>query len=153
VPAVPAETLKRVYGERTADAHVEQVALFLEYWLKEGISRRLARDRALGFMPGRINAGNIRDLVSLLAKRGLADDFFELASPSIDWDGALRAFLQAHDVGTDDIRYYGWAAASRTCSSRASSRHGRIGATVVLISGSLLAVKLVRTQLRSVVRL
>ncbi len=106
VPAVPAETLRRVFGDRTVDPRVELVALVFEYWVRGGATPRLTRDRVLEIAQGRMNSGNIYDLISLLAKRGFADEFFDLTRSSVDTDGALRTFLLANGVSIDTIRYY-----------------------------------------------
>jgi hypothetical protein len=85
---------------------VELVDLVFEYWLDSGASPRLARDKVLEVVPGRIDASNVYDLISLLAKRGVADEFFGLLLASVDTDGRLRGFLLANGVLPDTIRYY-----------------------------------------------
>lgn len=106
VPAIPTATLKRVFGDRTVDPRVELVALIIEYWLRVDTTRRLARVKILDAVRGRINGGNVYDLISLLAKRGVADEFFDLTRSSVDSDGALRAFLLSSGVPTYVIRHH-----------------------------------------------
>jgi hypothetical protein len=107
VPAIPDQTLRRVFGERTPDPAVELVALVVEYWVTSApMSPRLTRDKVLEVARGRIDARNIYDLISLLAKRGFVEAFFDLTMPHIDADGAFRAWLEANDVGIDTIRFY-----------------------------------------------
>lgn len=106
VPAVPAETLKQAFGDRTVDSRVELVALIIEYWARSGAKPSLMRVKVLEAVQGRINSGNIFDIISLLAKRGFADEFFDLTRSSVDTDGALRAFLLSNGVPTYTIRHY-----------------------------------------------
>jgi hypothetical protein len=106
VPAIPAETLNQVFGDRTVDSRVELVALIIEYWARSGAKPSLMRVKVLEAVQGRINSGNIFDLISLLAKRGFADEFFDLTRPSVDTDGALRAFLLSSGVPIYTIRQY-----------------------------------------------
>lgn len=106
VSGIPSETLGAVYGQRTPDARVEFVALVFEYWLKGGAQRRLLRDKFLEVARPNINEGNVYDLISLLAKRGVIDDLFELIASPIDWNGELRTFLLSSGVLIDTIRYY-----------------------------------------------
>ncbi|SEE10059.1 hypothetical protein [Streptomyces sp. PAN_FS17] len=107
VPAVPAETLRAVYGQRTPDPYVEFVGLTVRYYVDSGATRPLIRERVLAAMPGRITSANVWDLVSLLAKLRLAEEFFDLASLNVDRDGAFRRFLLDLDpVLADALRHY-----------------------------------------------
>jgi hypothetical protein len=107
VPAVPAATLKQVYGDRTPDPYVEHIALIIEYWIGSGATPSMTRNKVLEIArSGRIHSGNIRDLISLLAKRGFADEFFDLTRSSVDTGGALRGFLLSNGLTNDDIRQY-----------------------------------------------
>jgi hypothetical protein len=106
VPAVPTDILRRVFGDRTVDPRVELVALVVEYWVHSGATPRLTRNKVLEILPGRIDSRNIYDLISLLAKRGFAEAFFNLTRIDTDIDGAFRAFLLSNAVSIDTIRYY-----------------------------------------------
>ncbi|QNE22991.1 hypothetical protein F1D05_18085 [Kribbella qitaiheensis] len=107
VPAVPDETLRTIYGQRTPDPRVEFVALTVEYYVRAQAVRSLTRTRVLDAMRGRITADNVWDLVRLLARLGLAEEFFALAALEVDRDSAFRGFLVGLDpVLMDAIRHY-----------------------------------------------
>lgn len=107
VPRVPAATRAAVYGDRTPDPRVEFVALTVRYWLDAHATRSTTRDRVLQAMTGRISADNAWDLVSMLAKLGLAEAFFDLAASDVDTDGAFRRFLLGLDPALlDAMRHY-----------------------------------------------
>ncbi|TDU90346.1 hypothetical protein EV138_3932 [Kribbella voronezhensis] len=107
VPAVPDETLRSIYGQRTPDPRVEFVALTVEYYVRAQAVRSLTRTRVLDAMRGRITADNVWDLVRLLARLGLAEEFFALAALEVDRDSAFRGFLLGLDpILMDAIRHY-----------------------------------------------
>ncbi|OEJ23264.1 hypothetical protein AR457_00595 [Streptomyces agglomeratus] len=107
VPAVPEGTLRQVYGERTPDPRVEFVGLTVQYYVRAHATRWLTRERVLEAMRNRITSANVWDLVSLLAKLGIAEEFFDLAAVDVDRDGAFRRFLLTLDpVLLDAIRHY-----------------------------------------------
>lgn len=107
VPALPDEINRRVYGERTPDPRVEFVGLSVEYYVQANAARWLAHERVLSAMRGRITSANVWDLVSLLAKLGVAEEFFDLAAIDVDRDGTFRTFLLELDpVLMDAIRHY-----------------------------------------------
>ncbi|HWO75543.1 MAG TPA: hypothetical protein VNM69_06425 [Bacillus sp. (in: firmicutes)] len=106
VPAIPDETLKKVYGTRTIDPRVELAVLVAEYWLRDGLSPWQARRNILEFLRRHIGSSNISDFISLLSKRGYAEKFFDLTSSTIDEDGALRSYLNELDVSNYEINYY-----------------------------------------------
>jgi hypothetical protein len=106
VPAIPGETLLQVYGQRTIDPRVELVDLVFEYWLRSGATQRMQREKVLEIMQGRIDASNVYDLISLMAKRGVAEPFFDLTRSSVDSDRRLRMFLLGNGVLLDTIRFY-----------------------------------------------
>jgi hypothetical protein len=106
VPAVPDATLKEVFGKLTPDPRIELIVLTFEYWLNGGAPNSMLREQMLAILPGNINQGNAYRLVQLLAKRGVADEFFDLTLPAIDRDGAFRALLLSNGILLDTIRYY-----------------------------------------------
>ncbi|SCG53977.1 hypothetical protein GA0070213_10510 [Micromonospora humi] len=107
VPRVSAGDRAAIYGERTQDPRVEFVALTVRYWIDAHATRSMTRERVLQAMAGRITADNVWDLVRMLARLGLADEFFDLAASDVDNDGAFRRFLLGLDpVLIDAIRHY-----------------------------------------------
>lgn len=107
VPALPEPLLRGVYGERTPDPRVEFVALTVGYYVRANATRRLTRDRVLRAMEARITSSNVYDLISLLARLGVADEFFGLTARTVDEDGAFREFLLGLDpLLIDAIRHY-----------------------------------------------
>ncbi|MFI6243708.1 hypothetical protein ACIBEF_27950 [Micromonospora sp. NPDC050795] len=107
VPRVSAGNRAAVYGARTQDPRVEFVALTVRYWVDAHATRSMTRDRVLQAMTGRISADNVWDLVAMLARLGLAEEFFDLAASDVDADGAFRRFLLGLDPALlDAMRHY-----------------------------------------------
>jgi hypothetical protein len=155
VLGIPASTLRETFGERTPSATVEFVVLTVEYYVRAHASRFYTHDRVLEAMQNRITAANVTDLFVLLAKRGVVEDFFELARTDIDNDGSFRRFLLAIDPQLlDAMRYY---AAWNGLSPKLFLDGFVVGvaesfATVVVDLGKLvqLAVRVQQAQLRTV---
>ena len=106
VPAVPDDVLRLVFGSRRVDPNVELVVLIFEFWLRSTPSQIMIRRQMLEAMPGRITPHNVYDFISLLAKRKVAAQFFDLTRTGLDTDGALRDFIFRQGVTIDTIRLY-----------------------------------------------
>jgi hypothetical protein len=105
-PAIPADLLARVFGQVTVDPKVEFAVRSFEYWLRSGASRSLQRRHMLDVLERTLTRHNAYRFVSLLAARGEAAEFFELAAPNVDRDRALRVLLESRGVDRDTIRFY-----------------------------------------------
>jgi hypothetical protein len=154
VPGISASTLREAFGDRTPSATVEFVVLTVEYYVRAHAPRFYTHDRVLEAMQNRITAANVTDLFVLLEKRGVVEDFFELARTDIDTDGSFRRFLLAIDPQLlDAMRYY---AAWNGLSPKLFFDGFVVGvaesfATVVVDLGQLvrLAVRVQQAQLRT----
>lgn len=157
VPAMPDETLSQVFGHRTIDPRVEMTVLYVEFWIVDGFSRRISHDRILTFLKKQIDSSNIHDFISLLAKRGYAERFFDLTSFTVDQYGELRSYLNSLGVEDIEISYYRNWDGSDTAGLLAGCVVG-VGesfATIVvdIIEMGKLLLKLAQYQLNTIKRL
>ncbi len=104
---IPEATLREVFGDVTPDPRVAHLVLSFEsYGPGLAISKTYVYNRMLPVLRTHLSELNAYRFVSLLAKRGVADDFFDLASTSVDRTGELRAILMSNGVLIDTIRHY-----------------------------------------------
>lgn len=157
VPAIPDETLSQVFGQRTIDPRAEMAVLYVEFWIVDGFSLRISHDRILTFLKKHIDASNIRDFISLLAKRGYTERFFDLTRSTVDRNGELRSYLNSLGVENIEISYYRDWDGSETAGLLAGCVVG-IGesfATIVvdIIEMGKLLLKLAQYQMRTIKKL
>jgi hypothetical protein len=106
VEGIPPQTLREVFGDLPIDGRIEHLVLIFEFWLRGGAVPDKIRREMIPLLSHSLTSLNAYRLVSLLAKRGVADEFFDLASPAIDRDGAFRQVLLAKGITADVIRHY-----------------------------------------------
>ena len=100
VPGIPPDMLKAVFDDGPVDAKLEQSELIFEYWNSSGIPRDYIAEYTLKTLQACVNRNNVDKYISLLVRRGVAADFFDLTRSDVDKNHKLREFL-LNECGVD----------------------------------------------------